>query len=85
MKKYNQRMCVSDVSGGWKLRIFHRKGQRKQSPRLRIKCGCCDESVDIYYDNDYLDPSSTVVVDCGKLSSYFTRVYENFLPEQVKM
>ena len=31
------------------------------------------------------DPSSTVGVDCGKLSSYFTRVYENFWSERAKM
>jgi len=34
---------------------------------------------------DGLDPSSTVGVDCGKLSSYFTRVYEQFWSERVKM
>jgi len=32
-----------------------------------------------------LDPSSTVVGDCGKRSSYFSRTYERFVRRFAKM
>lgn len=55
MKKYNQKMGVWDKSGYWRLRIYHRKGAGKQSPRYLVKCGCCDNSVEIYYSEDGLE------------------------------
>ncbi|MBL7152176.1 MAG: hypothetical protein ISS79_00545 [Phycisphaerae bacterium] len=51
MRKYNKRMAISCDSGGWKLRVFHRRPRRvNDSARLLVKCGCCDMSVKIYYD-----------------------------------
>ena len=32
------------------LRVYHRKGGGKKSPRLLIKCGDCDNALEIYYD-----------------------------------
>ena len=50
IKNLNRRFAVDDSSGGCKLRIFHRAVRNKTCPRYLIKCGCCDESVEIYYD-----------------------------------
>ncbi|MCI0744493.1 MAG: hypothetical protein L0Y58_03710 [Verrucomicrobia subdivision 3 bacterium] len=37
------------------LRVSHRKGQPPRSPRLRIKCGDCDNALDIFYDEEALE------------------------------
>lgn len=55
MKKYNTKLAIPDGRGGCRLRIFHRKESGKRSPRYLVKCGCCDESVEIYYDEDGLE------------------------------
>lgn len=31
-------------------RVTHRMAHGKKMPRFKIKCGCCDQSFDIYYD-----------------------------------
>jgi hypothetical protein len=36
-------------------RIFHRKGQGKKGPRYLIKCGCCEQKLEICYDEDDLE------------------------------
>ena len=33
------------------LRVTRRKAVWKKSPRLRIKCGCCEEAFEIYVDD----------------------------------
>ena len=33
------------------LRVTHRKATGKKCPRLRIKCGCCEEAFEIYVDD----------------------------------
>jgi hypothetical protein len=43
----------------WAIRVSHR-AQRKLrqghiSPRYLLRCGCCDRSVEIYYDLDGLE------------------------------
>jgi hypothetical protein len=55
MKKANKKMAIAAESGGWKLRIFHRRGVGKQSPRFLVKCGCCESSVKIYYGDEILE------------------------------
>ena len=37
------------------IRVYHRKGRGKLSPRYLLKCGCCDEKLEIYYDEDGLE------------------------------
>jgi len=37
------------------IRVYHRKGSGKKSPRLLLKCGCCDEKLEIYYDDEGLE------------------------------
>ncbi len=52
-QKNNKKIGQQDLEGyGVKLRIWHRKRQKRQSARYLIKCGCCDEKVEIYYDDE---------------------------------
>jgi hypothetical protein len=37
------------------LRVWSLPASKRKSPRLRIKCGCCDEQVVIYHDRDGKD------------------------------
>lgn len=37
------------------IRVYHRKGSGKKSPRYLLKCGCCEEKVEIYYGDDGLE------------------------------
>ena len=37
------------------IRVYHKKGARRRMPRYLLKCGCCDEKVEVYYDDDGLE------------------------------
>lgn len=37
------------------IRVYHRRGRGKRSPRYLLKCGCCDEKVEIFYSEDGLE------------------------------
>lgn len=37
------------------IRTYHKKGSGKKMPRYLLKCGCCDEKLEIYYDEDGLE------------------------------
>ena len=39
------------------LRVTQRKKNRLKSPRLLVRCGCCDQSLEIYYDDRPLGSS----------------------------
>ena len=41
--------------GAFQMRVYHRKQKSKRSPRYLLKCGCCDESVEIDYGNGTLE------------------------------
>lgn len=45
----NKKMAVRARGGGWKLREFLSKERRRSNVRLLLKCGCCEESVEIHY------------------------------------
>ena len=53
---------VEKIAGGMHpLRVTRRKGRvlsptRSTSARVRVKCGCCKETVDIYHDENLDDP-----------------------------
>lgn len=44
--------------GGFQPRVYHRKerrrGRRIESPHVLVKCGCCDERLEISYDETSL-------------------------------
>ena len=37
------------------IRIYHKKGSGKKAPRYLLKCGCCNEKLEIYYDDKGLE------------------------------
>ena len=37
------------------IRVYHKKHLGKRSPRYLLKCGCCDEKIEVYYDRDGLE------------------------------
>ena len=55
MAEPNKRLAQSRPEGGFALRVFHYKGQGNGMPRYLLKCGCCDQQVEIYYAKDSLE------------------------------
>ncbi|MDI6655245.1 MAG: hypothetical protein ABH874_00605 [Methanobacteriota archaeon] len=53
--KFNEKLVQPDGMGGHKLRIWHRKGNKRTCPRYLVKCGDCDNSIEIYYDDRFLE------------------------------
>ena len=37
------------------IRVYHRKGTGKKCPRYLLKCGCCDQRLEIQYAEDGLE------------------------------
>ncbi|MEW6685639.1 MAG: hypothetical protein AB1393_05470 [Candidatus Edwardsbacteria bacterium] len=37
------------------IRIYHRRQKGKKGPRYLLKCGCCQEKLEIYYADDGLE------------------------------
>ncbi|OGL41625.1 MAG: hypothetical protein A3C43_01195 [Candidatus Schekmanbacteria bacterium RIFCSPHIGHO2_02_FULL_38_11] len=37
------------------IRVYHKKRAGKKMPRYLLKCGCCDEKLEIYYDSEGLE------------------------------
>ncbi len=37
------------------IRVHHRKGRGKQSPRYLFKCGCCERALEVFYGGDSLE------------------------------
>ena len=48
-------MLENRPEGTYAVRVFHRKPRGTKSARYLLKCGCCDESVEIYYGDDELE------------------------------
>jgi len=57
MKVLQRPNRVYDTSrfGQPQIRVYHKKGSGKQTPRYLLKCGCCDERLEIYYAEDGLE------------------------------
>jgi len=47
---FNHRIAQKRADGYHALRVWKVPATKKKMPRLRIKCGCCDEQVVIFYD-----------------------------------
>jgi len=60
--KPNNRKLVPDSHPGgiWKLRISQRKGAKSRFARTLIRCGCCDESVEIHYDDETIEINGVI-------------------------
>jgi hypothetical protein len=37
------------------IRVYHRRRKGKKSPRYLLKCGCCEQKLEIYYAEDGLE------------------------------
>jgi hypothetical protein len=55
MHKRANRFYDTTRFGQPQIRVYHRKVRGKQSPRYLLKCGCCDEKVEIFYSEDGLE------------------------------
>lgn len=57
MRVLKRRNRVYDTSrfGQPEIRVYHRRQVRKRSPRYLLKCGCCDEKIEIHYADDGLE------------------------------
>ena len=53
MSTPNRRRFQRRADGYAALRIFHRQGRGKKSPRLLIKCGDCDNALEIFHDPNH--------------------------------
>ena len=56
----NRRLGQPRAEGGFALRLYRRRGRGKYVPRLLIKCGCCDEQVEIYHDSNTLEINGVI-------------------------
>lgn len=45
----NQKTFQRDPEGYYRLRIWKKAATPRMSERLRVKCGCCDKTLDIYH------------------------------------
>lgn len=57
MNLLKRRNSIYDTArfGQPQIRVYHRKGNGKKMPRYLLKCGCCDEKVEVYYADDGLE------------------------------
>jgi len=55
-KRLNKKMLVFDENGDYPLlRVWHRKRKGPRCARYLVKCGCCNQKIEIYYDADSLE------------------------------
>ena len=54
-KKRSNRFYDTGRYGYPQIRVYHKKGHGKHSARYLLKCGCCEEKVEIYYDDQGLE------------------------------
>ena len=54
LKRTNCFYCTRP-EGYPQIRVYHKEGSVKIMPRYLLKCGCCDEKLEIYYDDEGLE------------------------------
>ena len=50
-----RRLYVRRSDGYPALRVWHREGRGRKSPRMLVKCGDCDNALEIHYDAESLE------------------------------
>lgn len=55
IRKRTNRFYDTSRYGYPQIRVFHKKGYGKKSPRYLLKCGCCEGKIEIYYSGDGLE------------------------------
>jgi adenine specific DNA methylase Mod len=53
--KRSNRLYHTRPEGYPQIRVYHKKGFEKKMPRYLLKCGCCEEKLEIYYDEEGLE------------------------------
>jgi len=53
--KRKNKFYNTDRFGQPEIRVYHKKASGNKLPRYLLKCGCCDEKLEIYYDEDGLE------------------------------
>ena len=55
IQKRTNRFYYTRPNGYPQIRVYHKKGAGKKMPRYLLKCGCCDEKIEIHYDKEGLE------------------------------
>jgi hypothetical protein len=55
ISKRSNRFDDTSRFGQPQIRVYHRKGAGKKCSRFLLKCGCCDQKLEIYYAEDGLE------------------------------
>jgi len=53
--KRPNRLCDATRFGQPEIRVYHKRAIGKRSPRYLLKCGCCEERLEIHYAEDGLE------------------------------
>ena len=55
ISKRKNKFYNTERFGQPEISVYHKKGWGKKMPRYLLKCGCCDEKLEIYYDTEGLE------------------------------
>lgn len=53
--KRTNRFYDTSRFGQPQIRLYHREATGKKTPRYLLKCGCCEEKLEIWYADDGLE------------------------------
>jgi len=53
--KRKNRIYDTERFGQPQIRVYHRKRSDNRLPRYLLKCGCCEQRLEIYYGDDFLE------------------------------
>jgi hypothetical protein len=57
---FNRRMALSDKHSVWIPRVYLSKTTRPGSARMLVKCGCCDQSVEIWHSDGTIEINGVI-------------------------
>ena len=55
MLRMNRKLALTRSDGYNEIRAFHRSRVRKKDPWFLLKCGCCENKLEVYYGGDSLE------------------------------
>ena len=53
--KRSNRFYDTSRYGQPQIRMYHKRGEGKKMPRYLLRCGCCEEKLEIHYADDGLE------------------------------
>jgi hypothetical protein len=57
---FNRRMALSDEHNVWIPRVYLSRVDRSGTARMFVKCGCCDQSVEIWHGDGTLEINGVI-------------------------